>query len=82
MMACEEERRAGLRSGRVSLILRPSPSGSRSAFSVAEYRELVQADGEFDSVEVIVVGNPGQADEPGSAEESGNGSSGCGLRGV
>ncbi len=72
-MACEEQRRAGLRSGSVSLVLRPVPGRLPSALSVAKYRELLQTDGEFDALEVIVVGQPGKSKDPRSAEESGDG---------
>jgi dolichol-phosphate mannosyltransferase len=73
MIVCEEERRAGVRSGRVSLVLRLLPGGSLSAAALAEYREFLQADGPFDSVEVIVVRHAGQNEEPGAAQENGNG---------
>jgi dolichol-phosphate mannosyltransferase len=73
MMACAEERRAGLRSGRVSLVLRLLPGGSLGTSSAAEYRELLRAGGDFDSVEVIAVRHAGQTEERGCAHETGNG---------
>ncbi len=59
MMACED-RKAAVRVGRVSLVLPVLPGGSLSAASLSEYRGLLEADGAFDSVEVIVAGHAGK----------------------
>jgi dolichol-phosphate mannosyltransferase len=55
------------------LVLRQLPGESVCASSVAEYRELLQAGGDFDSVEVIVVGHAGQTEERGCAQEAADG---------
>ena len=56
MIACED-REASVRVGKVSLILPLVPGVALSSRSVAEYRRLLQANGHFDSVEVIVAGH-------------------------
>ena len=61
MMACED-REASVRVGRVSLILPLLPGVALSGRSVAEYRGLLQANGDFDSVEVVVAGHKGRID--------------------
>ena len=58
MMACED-RKTALRNAKVSLILPLLPGRSLSAEALAEYRELLRANGQFDSVEVIVAGHDG-----------------------
>ena len=60
MMACDEDREASVRVGRVSLILPLLPGVALSGRSVADYRRLLQANGHFDSVEVVVAGHNGQ----------------------
>ena len=72
MMACEE-RAAAVRVRRVSLVLPVLPGGSLSAASLAEYRELLEADGAYDSVEVIVAGHDGDSQGAASWIETGAG---------
>ena len=74
MMACEDLA-AAVRVGRVSLVLPVLPGGSLSAASLSEYRWLLEADGSFDSVEVIVAGAAGHQSAPGAVPETGNGDS-------
>jgi dolichol-phosphate mannosyltransferase len=62
MMACED-RPTALRVARVSLILPLVPGRSLSAVALAEYRERLQTDGPFESVEVIVAGHPDSVTE-------------------
>ncbi len=75
MMACEEQRKSAVRPGRVSLVLRHVPGRALLAEGMAEYRELLESNGWFDSIEVIVslpAGHsvaPGRTDEPGNSEE-------------
>ncbi len=73
MMACEEDRQSAVRLGRISLVLRLAPGASLSAARLAEYRELLQSDGWFDSIEMIVSGPAGRSLTPELAQERGNG---------
>ena len=68
MMACED-RPTATRMARVSLILPLVPGRSLSADALAEYRERLQTDGPFESVEVIVAGHPGSV-KAGSAPDA------------
>jgi dolichol-phosphate mannosyltransferase len=74
MMACKD-RAAAVRVGRVSLVLPVLPGGSLSAASLSEYRWLLESDGSYDSVEVIVAGAAGHQSAPGAAPETGDGDS-------
>jgi dolichol-phosphate mannosyltransferase len=56
MMACEE-RKSAVRDAKLSLVLPLVPGRSLSAGTLAEYQELLRADGHFESVEVIVAGH-------------------------
>src|SRR5262249_6787348 len=58
MMACED-RKSAVRDAKLSLVLPLVPGRSLSAVTLAEYRELLRADGHFESVEVIVAGHAG-----------------------
>jgi dolichol-phosphate mannosyltransferase len=73
MMACQEERQSAVGRERVSLVLRLLPGRSLSAAGMAEFRELLQANGSFDSIEVIVSRPAGQSVTLERAEERGNG---------
>ncbi len=73
MMACQEERQSAVGRERVSLVLRLVPGGSLSAAGMAEFRELLQANGSFDSIEVIVSRPAGQSVTLERADERGNG---------
>jgi dolichol-phosphate mannosyltransferase len=63
MMACEE-RKSAVREAKLSLVLPLRAGRSLSAGTVAEYRDLLRADGHFESVEVIVAGHAGDAQAP------------------
>jgi len=60
MMVCED-RKASVRSGKVSLILPMVPSGAIPGRKAAEYREILEEKGNFESVEVIVASGTEQA---------------------
>jgi dolichol-phosphate mannosyltransferase len=68
MMACEE-RKTAVRDAKLSLVLPLVPGRSLSAGALSEYRELLRADGHFDTVEVIVAGHAGQAQAPASVTD-------------
>jgi dolichol-phosphate mannosyltransferase len=70
MMACED-RKAAVRVGRVSLVLPLLPGGSLSAASLSEYRGLLEADGSFESVELVVAGHADQISAAGGPDETG-----------
>jgi dolichol-phosphate mannosyltransferase len=61
MMACED-RKSPVRDAKLSLVLPLVPGRSVSAGTLAEYLDLLRADGQFESVEVIVAGHAGSQD--------------------
>ena len=63
MMACEDIKSA-VRDAKLSLVLPLLPGRSVTAGALAEYRDLLRADGHFESVEVIVAGHAGDAQAP------------------
>src|SRR5206468_2225443 len=68
MMACEE-RKSAVRDSKLSLVLPLVPGRSVSAGTLAEYRDLLRADGHFESVEVIVAGHAGYLEAPSCATQ-------------
>jgi len=59
-MVCQD-RKATVRRGRVSLIVPLAPAGAVPGRKVAEYREILEEKGNFESVEVIVATGTDQA---------------------
>src|SRR5262249_6100954 len=58
MMACKD-RKSAARDAKLSLVLPLIPGRSISAGTLAKYRDLLRAEGHFESVEVVVAGHPG-----------------------
>jgi dolichol-phosphate mannosyltransferase len=69
MMACDE-RKSAVGDVKLSLVLPLVPGRSLSAGTLAEYRDLLRADGHFETVEVIVAGHAGNTQARASATES------------
>ncbi|MFI5456688.1 MAG: GtrA family protein [Isosphaerales bacterium] len=69
MMVCED-RKATVRTGRISLILPLVPAGAVPGRKVAEYREVLEEKGNFESVEVIVARGTEQAPSHGVPGDS------------
>jgi len=68
-MVCQD-RKAAVRRGKVSLILPLAPAGALSGRKVAEYREILEEKGDFETVEVIVARGTEQAPAPGESKDS------------
>ena len=73
MMACQEDRQSAVGLGRISLVLRLAPGASLSTARLTEYRELLQSNGWFNSIEMIVSGPAGRAQTSELVEEPGTG---------
>jgi dolichol-phosphate mannosyltransferase len=69
MMVCED-RKSAVRDAKLSLVLPLVPGRSVSAGTLAEFRDLLRADGHFESVEVIVAGHAGSHDAEARATKS------------
>ncbi len=67
-MMVSEKQRVGTRTGRVSLILPVAPGGSLPGWKLAQCRGILEDEGHFESVEVIVAGGAEQAPANGSAK--------------
>jgi len=68
-MVCQD-RNASVRRGRVSLILPLAPAGMVPGRKVAEYRNILTENGNFESVEVIVARGAEQAPTHGAPNDS------------
>ena len=69
MIVCED-RKSAVGDAKLSLVLPLLPGRSLSAGTLAEYRDLLRADGHFESVEVIVAGHAGNAQASDCANDS------------
>ena len=80
-MRANEDRRRSERMGSVSLILPKTPGSTLTGHAVAEYRRLLEEDGGFHSVEVVISSSRDEAFSNGQLKASYSGDNGIRLPG-